>query len=100
VKLIIMIFSIVFFLCSCSDGGKYQMVTASDGNVYRLDKSSGEIWLVKGNAVQKLPAKDFYLKIGQRYIGEDIYSFAYMGKGIVGDIKTLDNNMIEEKKKK
>jgi hypothetical protein len=81
---------IVFLLTACTNitsGDKYQITTATDGAVYRLDKLSGEIWLVKGNIMEKLPVKDFSLKVGQRYIGEDAYSFIYIGKGQVGDIK-------------
>ena len=82
--------SIVFLLIACTNitsGDKYQMTTATDGTVYRLDKLSGEVWLVKGNTMEKLPIKNFSLKVGQRYIGEDAYSFIYIGKGQLGDIK-------------
>lgn len=88
-KYIIMILLSAFLLCACSEG-KYQIVTAPDGNKYRLDTSSGEVYVIRGNAVEKLPAKDFYLKIGQRYTGEDMFSFTYLGKGKIGDIKTLN----------
>jgi hypothetical protein len=76
---------------------KYQIVTSSEGNVYRMDKASGEVWLIKGRSMEKLQEKDFRLKIGNRYIGEDLYSFTYLGKGQVGEIKTLDD--FWEKKK-
>jgi hypothetical protein len=68
---------------------KYQVLASSDGNTYRLDKSSGEVWLIKGGSMEKVPPKDFRLKIGQRYIAEDIYSFTYLGKGQIGDVKSI-----------
>jgi len=63
-----------------------------------LDKISGETWLIKGNTMEKIQGKDFRLKVGQRYIGEDLYSFTYMGKGQFGEIKTLDDFWKDKKK--
>jgi len=37
--------------------------------------------------MEKLSMKDFDLKVGQRYLCEDSYSFVYVGKGQIGDIK-------------
>lgn len=70
---------------------KYQIATSSDGNVYRMDRVSGEVWLIKGGSMEKVQAKDFRHRIGSRYVGEDLYSFTYLGKGHLGEIKTLDD---------
>jgi hypothetical protein len=77
---------------------KYQIATSTDGNVYRLDKSSGEVWLIRADSMEKVQGKDFRLKIGHRYVGEDAYSFTYLGKGQLGEIKTLDDFWKEKKK--
>jgi hypothetical protein len=66
--------------------------------VYRLDRVSGEVWLIKNNTMEKVQLKDPRLKIGHRYVGEDLYSFTYLGKGGVGEIKTLDDFRPENKK--
>ncbi len=89
------------FLTACDNltsRDKYQIATSTDGNVYRLDKASGEVWLIKGNTMEKLQTKDFTLKIGYRYVGEDVYSFTYLGKGQIGEIKTLDDFWLDKKK--
>jgi hypothetical protein len=47
----------VLLLYGCSDfrlSEKYQLTASQDGNVYRLDKTSGEVWLLKGNTMQKV----------------------------------------------
>ncbi len=62
-------------------------VASTDGSVYRLDKSSGEVWLIRGDKMDKIREYDFLLRVGNRYICEDFYSFVYLGKGEVGDIK-------------
>ena len=72
---------------------KYQIIASPDGNVYRLDKSSGEVWLIKDGTMEEIQAKSFRLKINQHYIAEDLYSFVYLGKGQLGDVKTLDDIM-------
>ena len=77
---------------------KYQLATSTDGNVYRLDKSSGEVWLIRTDSMEKVQGKDFRLKISHRYVGEDGYSFTYLGKGQVGEIRTLDDFWKEGKK--
>lgn len=81
-------------LGGCNNFGicdKYQLLTSTDGNAYRIDKESGEVWLIKGGSMEKIISKDFRLKIGQRYIADDTYSFIYLGKGSVGDIKSIDD---------
>lgn len=93
--------SIALILTACNNitsRDKYQIATSTDGNVYRLDKSSGEVWLIRNNTMEKLQTKGFRLKIGQRYVGEDVYSFTYLGKGQVGEIKTLDDFWIDKKR--
>jgi hypothetical protein len=50
----------VLLLYGCSDfrlSEKYQLSASQDGNVYRLDKTSGEVWLIKGNTMQKVLAE-------------------------------------------
>jgi len=81
-------------LTSCNNlslSDKYQIASSTDGNMYRLDKVSGDVWLIRGNSMEKIQFKDLRLNIGNRYIGEDTYSFTYLGKGQFGDIKTLEN---------
>ncbi len=87
---------IPFSECIAQD--KYQIATSSDGNVYRMDKTSGEVWLIKAGSMEKVQGRDFRLKIGNRYVGEDLYSFTYLGKGQLGEIKTLDDFWKEKKK--
>lgn len=77
----------------------YQMVTSTDGNIYRLDKGSGDLWLIKGTSMEKVMIKDFRVKIGQRYIAEDTYSFKYIGKGQVGDIKSIGDYWLKDNKR-
>lgn len=100
IKMAIFLF-VVLFLTACNNlisQDKYQIASSSDGNVYRVDKSSGDIWLIKGESMEKVQAKDLRLKIGQRYVGEDAYSFTYLGKGQIGEIKTFDDFWIDKKK--
>jgi hypothetical protein len=92
---------VIVFVTACNDfisREKYQIATSTDGNVYRLDKSSGEVWLIKENSMEKVQIKDLRLKIGHRYVGEDVYSFTYLGKGQIGDVKTLDDFWKEKRK--
>jgi len=67
------------------------LASSTDGNVYRLDRLSGEVWLIKNNTMEKLQTRDFRLRLGQRYVGEDDYSFTYLGKGQIGEMKALDD---------
>jgi|SRR3989338_280070 len=86
----IFILLIALFLNACNNftpESKYQMLASADGNSYRLDKTSGEIWLIKGNTMEKVQMTDFSLAIGERYKSADGYSFKYLGKGQVGEIK-------------
>ena len=100
-RYLVIVFLFISFFASCDNfisQDKYQIAASTDGNIYRLDKSSGEIWLIKGNFMEKVRMKYFRLKIGRKYVGEDGYSFTYLGKGQVGAIKTLDD-FYEDKKK-
>jgi hypothetical protein len=100
-KILPIVLLVALCLTACNDfipKDKYQIATSTDGNVYRLDKSSGEVWLIKNNTMEKLQAKDLRLQIGQRYVGEDLYSFTYLGKGQVGEMKTLDDFRLDKKK--
>jgi hypothetical protein len=93
-KSLTVILLVALFLPACnnlSSQDTYQIAASTDGSVYRLDKSSGDVWLIKGDLMEKVQGKDFRLKIGHRYIGEDLYSFSYLGKGQIGEIKTLDD---------
>ena len=47
--------------------------------------------------MERLQTKYFRLKIGHRYVGEDVYSFTYLGKGLVGEIKTLSDFELDKK---
>jgi hypothetical protein len=87
----------VFLLSACdvTSVGRYQIAASPNGDTYRLDKTTGEVWLIKSNTAEKIQMVDFRLKVGQRYIGEDTYSFTYLGKGQTGDIKTLDSFWID-----
>lgn len=101
-KSIIAILS-VFLLYACTDfrpSEKYQISSSTDGNVYRLDKASGEVWLIKGNSMEQIRVKPFMLKAGQQYNDEAGYSFTYLGNGRMGDIKAnpFDNPELEKKK--
>jgi hypothetical protein len=100
-KSLTVVLLVALFLTACNNfisQNKYQITTSTDGNIYRLDKASGEVWLIKGNTMEKLHTKDFRFKIGQRYVGEDGYSFTYLGKGQVGEIKTLKDFWLDKKK--
>lgn len=92
-RFVIVLFVSLFFIAcnNITSQDKYQITTSAEGNIYRLDKSSGEMWLIKGQSMEKVQAKEFRLKIGQRYVGEDVYSFTYLGKGQLGEVKTLDD---------
>lgn len=82
----------------CLAADKFQLVTSPDGNVYRMDSTSGEVWIIKGDSMERVQSKEFRIKIGQQYMGEDLYSFKYMGKGQLGEVKTLDDFFIGKKK--
>ena len=92
--------SLFFVISSCEKlqpQDKFQMVAGSDGFVYRLDKHSGEVWRIHGKLMQEVQGLAYRLKIGQRYHGEDGYSFLYLGKGKTGQIKTLGDYWIPKK---
>ena len=96
----IIFISIALLLTACNNltsRDKYQIVASTDGNVYRLNKASGEILQIRGNTMERLQTKYFRLKIGHRYVGEDVYSFTYLGKGLVGEIKTLSDFELDKK---
>jgi hypothetical protein len=102
-RLFATLLSVIFLLIACnnlSSVEKYQLITSPDGNVYRLDKMSGESWLVKGNKMEKIIENDFRLRVGQQYVGEDLYSFTYQGKGQLSEIKTLDDFWKDKRKEK
>jgi len=75
---------------------KYQLVASQNGNVYRLDKTSGEVWMIKDSIMQQVGTEQYRLKVNQQYIGEDLYIFTYLGKGQLGKIKTIDDFRIED----
>lgn len=86
---------IVLFLSSCNNFtsiDKYQLIASADGNSYRLDKTSGKIWMIKGNTMVEVQMTDLKLTIGERYKGADGYSFKYLGKGQVGEIDNTIND--------
>jgi hypothetical protein len=90
--------SLVLFLTACDSPiltNKYQLVASSDGNTYRLDKSSGKVWLINGNKIEEVATKNFQLTIGQRYMGADQYFFTYSGKGQFTEVKSFDDEMVQ-----
>jgi hypothetical protein len=49
----------IFTLCSCDyfktqGGDAFQMISTPDGSVYRLDKRTGDTWLVQGKLMSKV----------------------------------------------
>ena len=90
------VLSVVLLLTACNDlpsGNKYQLVASSDGNVYRLDKSNGEVWIIQDNTMEEVSTKSLRLTISQRYTGVDGYSFTYSGKGTFSEVKSFDEEM-------
>jgi hypothetical protein len=68
---------------------KYQLVPSSDGNVYRLDKFSGEIWLIKGKSMGRVLKNNYTINVGDTLQDENGWSFTYLGNGKFGDIIKL-----------
>jgi hypothetical protein len=92
------VLSLALFLTACDSplsADKYQIVASPDGNTYRLDKSSGKVWLINGDKMEEVLMKDFRLTIGQRYQGADQYFFTYSGKGQFAEVKSFDDEMIK-----
>lgn len=69
------------------DKQKYQLTASSDGKVYRMDNTSGDIWLIDGNDIKKVGAREFILRVGKTYEAEDAYSLTYVGNGQMGGVK-------------
>lgn len=95
-KYLTIVLSLTLFLTACDSlpsRDRYQIVAPSDGNAYRLDKSNGNVWMIKGNTMEEVSTKNLRLTIGQRYTGADGYSFTYSGKGQFTEIKSLDEEM-------
>lgn len=84
------------FLFSCNNltiDDKYEIATSADGSAYRMEKSTGKVWLISGNTMEEIQLKHLRLSIGHRYKGADGYSFTYSGKGKFTDIKSFDEEM-------
>jgi len=97
--IMILILCLILFLSACGQVektkivDKYQLISGKDGNVYRLDKSSGEVWIIRESTMERVESKPLRIRTGQRYTGDDDYSFTYVGKGQVGDVKTLGEEL-------
>ena len=55
---------IVFSLVACEKGHStdvYQLTTSSDGRVYRLNKITGEIWLVEKDGLKVIGSSDIVI---------------------------------------
>lgn len=89
-KQLAIVLPLVLCLFACNSltlGDKYQIVASQNGNVYRLEKTSGKVWLIKGNTMEEVSMQDFKLIVRQRYKGADGYSFVYLGKGRFAEIQ-------------
>jgi len=93
-KLIPLTVTLVLLLIGCGNNeviDGYQIISSSKGNIYRLNKSTGEIWYIHEATMKKVKEEKFRLKVSERYLCEDGYSFVYKGKGQVRDIKSLED---------
>lgn len=81
----------IFFLISLlalsgcnrfAESSKYSLIASSDGIVYRLDRSSGEVWSIRQGLFSKVSeATEIPLIIGGFYAIEDGTVVKYIGKG-------------------
>ena len=76
--------------CGNNEVNDYQIISSYKGSLYRLNKSTGDVWYIHKAIMKKVKEEKFRLKVGERYICEDGYNFVYKGKGKVGDIKSLE----------
>jgi hypothetical protein len=93
-KLIPVTVILVLILIGCENNeviDRFQIISSSEGSMYRLNKSTGEIWYIHEATMKKVEGEKFRLKVNERYICEDGYNFVYKGKGQIGDIKSLND---------
>ena len=93
-KLIPLTITLVLILIGCENNeiiNRFQIISSSEGSMYRLNKSTGEIWSIHEATMEKVKEEKFRIKVGERYICEDTYSFVYKGKGKIGNVKSLDD---------
>lgn len=73
------------FIISCTrfyPNQQYQLVASTDGRVYRLNKTSGEVWLIEPEGTKKLAEEGLItLKASTYYKTEDGGVVRYLGKG-------------------
>ena len=69
---------------------RYQVISGTNGILYRLDKATGEMWYVRDTTMQKVMEEGFKIKVGERYTGDDGFEFTYNGKGTLKDIKSVE----------
>lgn len=75
------------FLAGCTattihPDGKFVFATASDGSVYRTNKSTGETWrVVDDRFVLVREGVALQLQVGQKYFIERNRSVTYLGDG-------------------
>ena len=73
-KLIPLTVTLVLLVIGCgnnkvNDG--FQIISSSKGNMYRLNKSTGEIWYIHEATIKKVKEEKLRLNVGERYICED-----------------------------
>ncbi len=67
---------------SQSGEGAYTLTTASDGKLYRLNKTTGETSMVSGEKTQRVGQSNaILLEIGRKYFVERNRSVTYLGDG-------------------
>ncbi|MDX8383585.1 MAG: hypothetical protein R8M45_05850 [Ghiorsea sp.] len=83
---------ITIFLTSCAttesskseitDHEVYQLSTKNDGETYRINTKSGEVWIIEGNSLKVVSeSNSIQLKVGRKYYIENNYSIKYLGDG-------------------
>jgi hypothetical protein len=60
----------------------FSLVTTPEGNIYRTNTRTGEVWIVKDGQLKRVnELKPQVLEIGKKYFIEDNFSMTYLGKG-------------------
>ncbi len=76
---------------------QYQLVASTDGRVYRLNKVSGELWLVEKEGTKKITEQGMImLEAGNHYKIEDGGVVRYLGKGKFEPPKSSSEHMREK----
>jgi hypothetical protein len=78
--------------CASTSGGSVAptaepfMLVQSDGKLYRLNKTTGETWLVTGERMQRVAqSASPLLETGRKYFIERNRSMTYLGDGKFSD---------------